>query len=35
MQSARGGSPLIARGFDRANHEPISSDTLQALEEEA
>jgi hypothetical protein len=34
MQSAKG-SPVIARGFDRTNREPISSDTLQALEEEA
>src|SRR5882762_10633950 len=35
MQSAKGGSPIIARGPDRANREPISSSTLQALEEEA
>ena len=35
MQSAKGGSPVIARGPDRASCEPISSNTLQALEEEA
>ena len=35
MQSARGGSLVIARGPNRTNHEPSSSDTLQALEEEA
>ena len=35
MQSVRGGSPVVARGPNRANREPISSDTLQVLEEEA
>jgi hypothetical protein len=35
MQSAKGGSLVIDRGPDRTNCEPISSDTLQALKEEA
>jgi len=35
MQLARGGSLVVARGPNRANREPISSDTLQVLEEEA
>ena len=35
MQSVRGGSPVVARGPNRANCEPISSNTLQVLEEEA
>jgi hypothetical protein len=35
MQLARGGSPVIARGSNRANCEPPSSETLQALDEEA
>ena len=35
MQSAKGGSPVIARGPNRTNREPISSNTLQALKEEA
>jgi hypothetical protein len=35
MQSAKGGSPVIDRGPDRTHREPISSDTLQALKEEA
>jgi hypothetical protein len=35
MQLVKGGSPVIARGPDRTNCEPISSDTLHALKEEA
>jgi len=35
MQSAKGGSPAVDRGPNRTHREPISNDTLQALEEEA